>query len=59
MRQLHSNPIAVCESGYTGKQMNQFDAVIHMQESPLHKHFLVRCSSPFKRIAEHLTAPHG
>ena len=29
MRQLHSNPI--------GKQINSFDAVIHMQQSPPHE----------------------
>ena len=33
-----------------------FDAVIHLQERPPHKRFLVGCSSPFMRLAEHLTA---
>ena len=33
-----------------------FDAVIHVQESPPYKRFLVGCSSPFMRLAEHLTA---
>ena len=40
MRQLRSNLIAVGGSGHTGKQINAFDAVIHMQESPHHKRFL-------------------
>ena len=55
MRQLHNNPIAVSESGHTGKQISSFDAVINMQESPPHKRLLVGCSSPFMRLAEHLT----
>ena len=46
MRQLHSNPIAVPGSGHTGEQINLFDAVIHMQESPPQMRFLVGCSSP-------------
>ena len=54
------NPaIAVFGSVYTGKQINSSDAVsrvIHMQESPPHKRFLVGCSSPFMRLAQHLTA---
>ena len=59
MRQLHSNPIAVSGRGHTRKQINSFDAVIHMQESPPHKRFLVGCSSPFTRLAEYLTALHA
>ena len=34
MRQVHGNPIAVSGRGHTGKQINSFDAAIHMQESP-------------------------
>ena len=34
---------------------HSFYAVIHMQESPPHKRFLVGCSSPFIRLAEHLS----
>ena len=56
MRQLHSNPIAVSASGHTGKQINPFDAVIRVQESPLYKRFLLTSSSPFVRLAKHLTA---
>ena len=37
-------------------QINQFDAVIHMQESPSHKLFGVRCSSPFMRLVQPLMA---
>ena len=36
------------------KKKKHLDAVIHTQESPLHKRFLVGCSSPFMRLAEHL-----
>ena len=36
MRQLHSHPIAVSRSDRAGKQIDYFDAVIHMQESPPH-----------------------
>ena len=54
--QLHSNPNAVSGSGDTGKQINSFDAIIHTQESPPHKRFWAGCSSPFMRLAEHLTA---
>ena len=50
--QLHSNPIAVPGSGHTRKQINSFDAVIHMQGSPPHKRFL----AGFMRLAECLTA---
>ena len=46
-RQLHSVPIAGSGSGHTGKQINSFHAVIHMQESAPHKRFSVVCSSPF------------
>ena len=56
MRQLHSNPIAVSGNGDTGKQINSFDAVVLMQESPPRKRLLVGCSSPFTRLAE---TPHG
>ena len=38
--------MSVSGSGHTGKQVNSFDTVIHMQESPPHKRFLVGCSSP-------------
>ena len=54
MRQLYTNSIAVCGSGHTRKQFNSFDAVIHMQESPAHKRFLVGCRPPFMR-----RTPHG
>ena len=54
--QLHSMPIAVSGSGHTGKQIYSFDAVIHMQESPPHKRFLVGCSSPSMRLVQHLPA---
>ena len=56
MRQLHSHPIAVSRSDRAGKQIDYFDAVIHMQESPPHKRILVGCSSPSMRLAEHLAA---
>ena len=58
MRQLHGNSIiiAVSGSGHTGTQINYFDAVIHMQESPARTRFSVGCSSAFMRLAEHLTA---
>ena len=56
MRQLHSNPVAVSGSGHTGKHLNSFHDVTHMQENPAHKRFLVGCSSPFLRLAEHLQA---
>ena len=36
--------------------ISSLDAVTRMQESPSHKRFLVGCSSPFMRLAEHLTA---
>ena len=48
--------IAVFGSGHTRKQINSVDAVIHTQESPPHKRFLLGCSSPFMRLAELLTA---
>ena len=32
------------------------DAVIHMQGNPPQKRILVGCSSPFMRLAEHITA---
>ena len=47
-RVLHSIPIAVSGSGHIGTQINSFDAVILMQESPPHKRFLVECSSPHR-----------
>ena len=34
-------------NGHTGQQINEFDAVIHMQEWPPRKWFLVGCSSHF------------
>ena len=54
MKKLHSKTIAVSVYEDAGQQINTFAAVIHMQESPPHKQFLVGCSSPFKRLAEHL-----
>ena len=51
-----SSPIAVSGSGDTGKQIESFDAVNHIQGSPSHKRFLVGCSSPFMRLAERPTA---
>ena len=37
--------------------LDQFiDAVIHFQESPPRKRCLVGCTSPFMRLAQHLTA---
>ena len=47
--------IAVSRSGHAGKQMKSFDAVIRIPESTPHKRFLVGCSSPLMRLAEHLT----
>ena len=42
---------------YIPPLLNSVDAVIHMQESPPPQgRFLVGCSSPFMRLAEHLTA---
>ena len=40
------------------KTINSFDAVLHRQENSSHKRFLliVRCGSPFMRLAQHLTA---
>ena len=46
MRQLHSNPIAVSGSGHTENQINSFDAVILMQESPPRKRFIAGDNSP-------------
>ena len=37
-------------------KINSLDAVINMQETPPQKRFVVGCSSPFVRLAEHLTA---
>ena len=42
--------------GHTGKHVNSFHAVIHMRGSSPHERFLAGCSSPFMRLAEHLTA---
>ena len=52
---LHSNLISVSGSGHTGKKINAFDAVIHMQESPPHKRFFC-----VKKVALHATrrTPH-
>ena len=36
---------------------SSFDAVIHKKEIPPHKRSVVGRSSPFMRLAEHLTAP--
>ena len=41
--------------GHTGKQINSFDAVVHQEESPLHKRFLEECSLLLMRPAQHLT----
>ena len=42
---------------YTPPRANQLvDTVIHMQENPSQKRFLTGRSSPFVRLAEHLTA---
>ena len=41
------NLIAASESGHTGEQINSFDAVTRMQETPPHKRFLVGWSSAF------------
>ena len=49
-------PIAVSGSVRTRKQIYSLDAVIHMQESPPRKRFLLRCSSPIMRLAEHIGA---
>ena len=56
MRQLHSNLTAVSGSAHTGKQIDSFDAVIHMQENPPQEWFLVGCSSPYLRFVERLSA---
>ena len=41
------NPIAVYGSGHTGKQINSFSVVIHMQESPpLKRFFRATCRLP-------------
>ena len=56
MRWWHSKTVAVSGSGHTGKQINSFDAFIHMQESPPHKRFLVGYSSPVMRLPEYVTA---
>ena len=58
-RQLHSIPIAVSGSGHTRKQINSLDPALHVPENPPHKRFLAGCSSPFMRLAEHLTAPRA
>ena len=45
--------IAVSRSGHTRKQMNSFDAAIHvMQESPLH---IVGSSSPAMQLTQRIT----
>ena len=44
-RHLHSILIAVAGSGHTGKQINLFDAVIHMQESPPHTRSVLGASN--------------
>ena len=54
-KQLRSIPIAVSGSGHTRKRINSLDAVIRVRERPPQKRFLVECSSPFKRLAQHLT----
>ena len=55
-RRLHSISIAAFGSGRTRKQIKSLDAVIHTQESPPQKRFLVGCSSTLMRLAQHLTA---
>ena len=50
---------AVSGSSHTRKKTIKFGVVIHMQESPPQKRFFVGCSSPFMRLAQHLTALRG
>ena len=38
------------------QKINQISRRCHPYASPLHKRFLVGCSSPFMRLAKHLTA---
>ena len=52
--QLRSLEVATLEN-----EIINFHTVVHMQESPPREQFLVRPSSPFMRLAEHLTAPHA
>ena len=49
--QLHWKPIAVSGSGHARKNVDAFGAVIHMQENPPHRRFVVGCSPPFMRLA--------
>ena len=56
MRQLQSIPITVSGSVHTRKQISSLNLVIHMYDGPPQKHFLVGCSLPFVRLAQHLTA---
>ena len=56
MRQLHGNPMAVSGSGHSGKQINSFDAVIHMQEKSASNAFLSRMQLT---LHETRRTPHG
>ena len=56
MRPLHSNLNAVCASGHIGKQINSFDAVIHMQEKSASNAFLSRMQLT---LHETRRTPHG
>ena len=58
-----SSPSPVSGSGHTRKEKNPFEAVNLVckkvrarRGSPPHKWFIVECSSPFMRLAEHITA---
>ena len=46
-------PLLPLELGTPQKQIHSSDAVIHTQESPPQERFLVGCSSPFMRLAQH------
>ena len=54
-RQIHTIPTAVSGSGDTRKQVNSLDAC-HPHPTLSRKPFLAGCSSPFMRLAQHLTA---
>ena len=63
LRYLSTLRVCVCLSAFLTLSLslashpltNSVDAVIHMQESPPQKRFLVGCSSPFMRLTQHLT----
>ena len=55
-RYLRSKPIA-CLWKWPHQKINQLiDAVSHVQENAPQKRFVVGCSPPFMRLAQHLTA---